>query len=143
MDSRSETSCNFVGLITVKVTTDSEFHAVSGAMIAENTPRIVKIDDYNTSISPAEHILITPHQDKPGMIAKVATILGNNSVNISMMQVARKDAVIGGESIMIINADNPVNPDLLEQIKQIDGVFDAKYINLNPDKTLSQEKVLI
>ncbi|MDD3013050.1 MAG: phosphoglycerate dehydrogenase [Candidatus Gastranaerophilales bacterium] len=142
-DSKSDSSCNFVGLITVKLITDTETHAVSGAMIAENTPRIVKIDDYNTSIAPAEHILITPHQDKPGMIAKVATILGTNSVNISMMQVARKDKTVGGESTMIINTDDLVKPELLEQIKQIDGVFNAVYVNLNPEKSVSEEKTAV
>jgi D-3-phosphoglycerate dehydrogenase len=138
-DSKSDTSCNYAGLISVKIITETDVHRVSGAMIAENTPRIVKIDDYNTSIAPAEHILITPHQDKPGMIAKVATILGTNNVNISMMQVAKKDATVGGESTMIINTDDMVNPELLEQIKKIDGVYEAVYVNLNPDKSTATE----
>ena len=144
VDSRSETTGNYVGLISVKLTTDKEIHTVSGAMIADKTPRIVKIDDYNTSIAPAKHILIAPHQDKPGMIAKVATVLGSNSVNISMMQVARKDSKIGGESTMIINTDDAVDEKLLAEIKQIDGVYNAAYIKLNPDITiLEQEKVLV
>jgi len=133
-DSKADTSCNYVGLITVKLITEDGFNSVSGAMVAENTPRIVKIDDYNTSIEAAEHILITPHQDKPGMIAKVAAILGDNNVNISMMQVAKKDKTVGGESTMIINTDDLVKPELLEQIKQIDGVFNAVYVTLNPEK---------
>ncbi|MFH0702476.1 MAG: phosphoglycerate dehydrogenase [bacterium] len=138
IDSKSEKSGNYVGLISVKLITDSEVHKVSGAMIAEKTQRIVKIDDYNTSIAPAEHILITPHQDKPGMIAKVAAILGSNNINISMMQVARKDETAGGESTMIINTDDSVGTELLEEIKRIDGVYNAIYVNLNPDKALLQ-----
>lgn len=145
VDSRSEKTGNYVGLITVKLTTDKETHIVSGALIADKTPRIVKIDDYNTSIAPAEHILMAPHHDKPGMIAQVAAILGSNNVNISMMQVARKDIKVGGESTMIINTDDVVKPQLLAQIKQIDGVYDAVYINLNPDKTVLeyQDKILV
>ncbi|OGH95718.1 MAG: phosphoglycerate dehydrogenase [Candidatus Melainabacteria bacterium GWF2_32_7] len=146
VDSKSEKSGNYVGLITVKLKTDTESHIVCGAMIAERTPRIVQIDDYNTSIALADHILIVPHQDKPGMIAKVAAILGNNNVNISMMQVARKDETIGGcTSIMIINTDDIVKDELLSEIKQIDGIHDAVYISLNPDKTIEQiqEAVLV
>ncbi|EKE04494.1 MAG: hypothetical protein ACD_20C00057G0007 [uncultured bacterium] len=146
VDSKSEKSGNYVGLITVKLTTDTETHVVCGAMIAERTPRIVQIDDYNTSIALADHILMVPHHDKPGMIAKVATILGNNSVNISMMQVARKDETIGGStSIMIINTDDTVKDELLTEIKQVDGVYDALYINLNPDKAIEtiKEKALV
>jgi D-3-phosphoglycerate dehydrogenase len=142
-DSKSDTSCNYVGLISVKLITDTDTHTVNGAMIADNTPRIVKIDDYNTSIAPAEHILIAPHHDKPGMIAKVATILGSNNVNISMMQVARKDKTIGGESTMIINTDDLVKPELFEQIKQIDGIFNATYVNLIPEKSNSDQKAAV
>jgi D-3-phosphoglycerate dehydrogenase len=137
VDSRSEKSCTYVGLITVKVTTDQETRTVSGAMIADNTPRIVRIDDYKTSIEPADHILITPHHDKPGMIAKVATLLGSKNVNISMMQVARKATTAGGESTMIINTDQPVNDDLLAKIKELDGVYDAVYVNLRPDRSVN------
>ena len=146
VDSKSEKSGNYVGLITVKLTTDTQTHIVCGAMIAERTPRIVQIDDYNTSIALADHILMVPHHDKPGMIAKVATILGNNSVNISMMQVARKDETIGGStSIMIINTDDTVKDELLTEIKRVDGVYDALYINLNPDKAIetNKEKALV
>lgn len=134
VDSRSEMSCNYAGLITIKLTTDSEVSIVSGAMIAENTPRIVRINDYNTSIAPAEHILLAPHEDKPGMIANVATILGSKSINISMMQVAKKTKTAGGESIMVINTDDAVPDELVAQIKQVDGVYDAAYINLSPDQ---------
>lgn len=130
VESSSVTACSYVGLITVKLTTDAEAHTVSGALVADGSPRIVKIDEYNTSIAPAEHILMTPHADKPGMIAKVATVLGEKGVNISMMQVARKEKTVGGESIMIINTDSAVCPDILENIKKIEGVFSAAYVNL-------------
>ncbi len=138
VETKSERSINYAGLITVSLTTDVRCYSVSGAMIAENTPRIVKIDDYNTSIAPAEHILICPHTDKPGMIAKVATILGNNDINISMMQVGRKSPeATGGESMMIINTDDLVSEKMLEEIKKVDGINDAVYITLNPGKIRS------
>jgi D-3-phosphoglycerate dehydrogenase len=145
VDSKSDVSGNYVGLISVKLTTDTESHIVCGAMIANKTPRIVQIDDYNTSIALADHILIIPHQDKPGMIAKVANVLGPNNINISMMQVARRDENIGGcTSIMIINTDDAVAPEFLDQIKKNDGIYDAVYVNLSPDKTMEtmQEKIL-
>lgn len=128
IDTKSETGCNYIGLITVKLATDEETRTVSGAMIAENTPRIVKIDGYNMSIAPAQHILIIPHENKPGMIARVATILGEDNINISMMQVAENSQK--GVSTMVINTDNPVGDDLLEKIQTIDGIYSAQYANL-------------
>ncbi len=136
IESKSEQSGVYDGLITVKITTDEGSHSVSGAMIADKTPRIVRIDNYATTLEIAEHILITPHQDKPGMIARVSTVLGTSNINIRMMMVARKEeAATGGESTMIITADEHIYDEILEEIKQIDGIFDAKYISLNPDRS--------
>lgn len=139
IDSRSEKTDNFVGLITVKVITETESHSVSGAMIIDSSPRIVKIDDYVTSIAPAKFILMVPHEDKPGMIAKVATILGDAGANISMMQVAKKLKQAGGESIMLMNIDENIAEKQLTEIKAIDGIFDAICINLNPDKSIADQ----
>ncbi|HSA07716.1 MAG TPA: phosphoglycerate dehydrogenase [Candidatus Gastranaerophilales bacterium] len=135
IESKSEKACTYAGLITLKMTTDSGVHTVSGAMIAEKTPRIVKIDEFATSLEIAEHILITPHQDKPGMIARVSAILGNNNINIRMMMVSRKAEIIGGESTMIITTDEHIWDEILDEIKQLEGIFDAKYIYLKPDKS--------
>ncbi|OGI00155.1 MAG: phosphoglycerate dehydrogenase [Candidatus Melainabacteria bacterium GWF2_37_15] len=135
IESKSEQSGNYDGLIRVKITTDVGSHQVSGAMIADKTPRIVTIDNYTISLEIAEHILVTPHQDKPGMIAKVSTILGNNNINIRMMMVARKENTVGGESTMIITTDEHIWDEILDEIKQVQGIYDAKYISLKPDKT--------
>jgi len=138
IESKSEHSGVYDGMISVKLTTDSGSHSVSGAMIADKTPRIVTIDNFATTLEIAEHILITPHQDKPGMIARVSTILGNNNINIRMMMVARKEeSATGGESTMIITADEHIYDEILGEIKQVDGIYDAKYISLNPDRSAS------
>ena len=62
------------------------------------------------------------------MIAQVATILGSQNINISMMQVA--DNKKTGESIMIINTDQAVDDNTNQKVKKVDGIHDSKYINL-------------
>jgi len=140
--SQSEMSTNYSGFINVKLVTENGEHSVGGAMIAPKTPRIVRIDDFNTSFEIAKHILIAPHENKPGMIAKVSTVLGNNNVNISMMMVATKEETQGVESTMIITTDEHICPELLEEIKQITGIKNAKYINLNPEKVKQPQEAL-
>jgi len=143
VDAKSEKTTNYVGLIDVQLLTDTGTHSVCGAMIAAKTPRIVKIDDFITSFEIAEHILIAPHSNKPGMIAKVSTVLGNDNVNISMMMVAKKHES-GAESTMILTTDEHVSEALLGQIKQIDGIYDAKSVYLTPEKSKqAQETVSI
>lgn len=127
-DVKSNEKCSYAGLLSIKLDTKEESNTISGALITNKFPRIVAINGYTTSIEPSENILIVPHENKPNMIGQVATILGENSINISMMQVS--DDKNSKESIMIINIDSPIKEEINSKIKQIDGVIDSKYINL-------------
>ena len=103
-------------------------------MIAEDIKRIVKLNDYNTSIKPEKFMLLVPHVNKPGMIASVATVLGADNVNISRMQVVQKSgkqASLDEKSMMIINTDNEVNEETLSKISKIDGIYEAQFVKLN------------
>jgi len=125
--SKSESSGDYIGLITVKLITNTTESLVSGALIAENIRRIVKIDQYNTSIEPEKHMLLVPHENKPSMIAKVATVIGEAGININHMHVVQKQ---GDKSLMVINTDNAVEKEVIEQIEKIDGISTSKYVKL-------------
>ncbi len=128
--SKTQKDCTYIGSITVKLITDKEEQTVTGALIAEHMPRIVAINEHKMSIEPDEHILVIPHENKPGMIAKVATVIGKDNVNISRMHVA-KNTNDDPISIMLINTDSKVEQETLKEISEIDGIQDAKYIHLN------------
>lgn len=125
--SKSETSGDYIGLITVKLVTNTSESLVSGALIAENIKRIVKIDQYNTSIEPEKHMLLVPHENKLSMIAKVATVIGEAGININHMHVVQKQ---NDKSLMVINTDSAVEKNVIEQIEKIDGVSVSKYVKL-------------
>lgn len=129
-ETKSAAPSSFDASISVKIVAEKGETLAIGALIAENTPRLVNIDGYNTNIEPAKHILIAPHMDQPGMIAKVASVIGDNNLNISMMQVARKDKEVGGKSIMILTTDESISDGILSQIKQIEGIYNANYVSL-------------
>jgi D-3-phosphoglycerate dehydrogenase len=125
---KSETSGDYIGLLTVKLITNLSESLVSGALVAEKISRIVKIDQYNTSIEPEKHMLLIPHENKPSMIAKVATVIGENRININHMHVVQKQ---GERSLMVINTDCAVEKDVLNEIAKIDGVLNSKYVKLS------------
>lgn len=131
ISTRSNVKCNFAGLLTIKLTTDKGVNVVSGALVAKDIPRIVKINDYETSIRPQRHMLLVPHVNKPSMIAKVAQVIGENNINIGSMNVVQKNDKHETESIMVINIDSEVHNDVLAEIEKIDGVHNPKYIKLN------------
>ncbi|MDD3237006.1 MAG: phosphoglycerate dehydrogenase [Candidatus Gastranaerophilales bacterium] len=130
LTTKSPKDCTFIGSISIKLTTDKGENVVTGAMIAEHMPRIVQINQYNMSIEVEEHMLFIPHENKPSMIAKVAAVIGESSINISRMQVAQKSNKEDNVSIMIINTESAVEDSTLNKIEEIDGIKDAKYIKL-------------
>ena len=128
---KSKTSTDYIGSITLKLVTDKHTNTVSGALIAEDMPRIVKINGYNASIEPEKHMLLIPHENKPAMVAKVATVLGNKNINITRMNVAQNRAEADNISIMIINTGSEVDESALKEISAIDGIGTARYIKLS------------
>lgn len=128
---KSNLSTDYIGSITLKLVTDKETNTVSGALIAKDMPRIVKINGYNTSIEPEKHMLLVPHENKPAMVAKVATVLGDKSINITRMNVAQNRTQADNISMMIINTGSEVDADTLSSISAIDGIGSARYINLS------------
>lgn len=131
ISTRSKVKCNFAGLLTIKFITDKGENTVAGALVAKDIPRIVKIDDYETSIRPQKHMLIVPHVNKPSMIAQVAKVIGENNINIGSMNVVQKHDRHATESIMVINIDSEVSSNVLSEIDKIDGVHGSKYIRLS------------
>lgn len=128
--SSTKKAANYLNLLEVKLTTAERDYTIVGTLITEELFRIVELNGYQMALKPTAHILLTPHVDKPGMIAKVATVLGEAGVNISAMQVARKGAAAGGESVMVFNLDNPPSEAVLEATRKIDGIHGSFYINL-------------
>lgn len=129
--STSTDSENYLSLLKVILATEEETAETTGTILGKDIPRILRLNGYDTSIEPAEHMLVLPHKDKPGMVAQVATLLSKENINISMMQVGRKvRAKVGGESVMILNIDEPVSESILKQLQKIDGIYSARYVNL-------------
>ena len=68
------------------------------------------------------------YPDRPGMIGKVGTLLGDANINIGLMQVGRKEA--GGQALMAITVDSTVPQVMLDRIVAEANMDDAWYVEL-------------
>lgn len=62
--------------------------------------------------------MIVYHLDKPGIIGRACQVLGDANINIAAMQVGRVE--IGGDSVMVLNVDSPVPPDVVAEIAKLE-----------------------
>ncbi|MFA6807978.1 MAG: phosphoglycerate dehydrogenase [Eubacteriales bacterium] len=130
-DNRSNETINFVDLITLTVKTDKTEHTVSGTLFGKNDGRIVQIDDYRVDVDPEGWLLIIPHQNNPGMVGKVGTVLGESNINITSMQVGRTEAE--GTNIMAVGVETGIANGIMLKIKEIKGIQTVKEINFDID----------
>ncbi len=118
----------FANLLALEVRSNGASLALQGTLSARRQPRIVKIDRYFVEASPEGYMLIIKNQDKPGLIGQLGTLLGEAKINIAGMTNGREQP--GGEAITVVNIDHPVPPKVLEQVKKLNHVLDAKLITL-------------
>jgi D-3-phosphoglycerate dehydrogenase len=97
--------------------------------VAAGESRIVRLDDYRLDMDPAGVMLITRHHDRPGMIGRIGTLLGQADVNISAMHVAR--SAPRADAFMILGLDDDVPPSVAEAIRGMDGIIDVWTIRLS------------
>lgn len=128
-ETKTEEMEDFANLITAYITTDNETRSVAGTLFRNDEARFVRVDDYTVDIVPQGHMLFVPHLDKPKIIGRVGTMIGEHDVNIAGMVVGRK--VVGGKAVMVLQIDNVVPEGTMEDINKIDGVLDVKYVYLD------------
>ncbi len=115
--------------LAVRVTDAAgEKREISGTVFSGNEPRILYIDGFRVNVDPNGSMLVTEHTDRPGVIGKVGTLLGDAGVNIAGMHLGREGQ--GQRALMILKLDQPVSDDLLAKLRQIDGMETAKQVTL-------------
>lgn len=117
---------NFANLITISVTASGKTETVQGTLFGEEG-RIVTINSYRVDVDPHARILICPHINKPGVVGTIGSILGYANINISGMQVGKTK--IAGTSMMVLTIDNEIPDTVMQQIINLDGIFDARLVN--------------
>ncbi len=117
----------FHNLIRVRVgTTDSEVSV--GGTIEHGQPNIVMLNDLDVDVVPEADItlLLCDNEDRPGMIGRIGTVLGNADINIRSMQVGRRSP--RGRALMIIAVDECPTAAQLATIEAIDGIYNVRTV---------------
>ena len=65
-------------------------------------------------------MLYIVNTDAPGFIGSIGTLLGQSGINIGTFHLGRREA--GGEAVLLLSVDSPVNEDVLAKAREIKGV---------------------
>jgi len=125
---RSEEAHDYVSLIELRGKAAQSSTSVAGTLLGERHPRLVRIDDYHVEAVPQGCLIFTRHEDRPGVVGALGSILGRENVNISRMQVGVAEG--RPEAIALIGVSAPISPKALEEVQAIPGVRQAIQIQL-------------
>ena len=114
---------SYTSLITLRM----HGHDLSGTVLMDE-PRVVRIDSFRVDLVPEGRFLVSQHEDRPGIVGRVGTILGEYDVNIASMLVGR-DAP-RGKAMMILAVDDMVKPAVQDRLREVDGMSNLHYVEL-------------
>jgi D-3-phosphoglycerate dehydrogenase / 2-oxoglutarate reductase len=115
--------------VDVLVSANGRPVSVAGALASQGRPRLTRIDDYRVDIAPRGTLVVLRNRDVPGVIGRVGTLLGTASVNIAEYHQARREA--GGEALAAISVDARMNQDVIEKLRALPDVIDARQVVLD------------
>jgi D-3-phosphoglycerate dehydrogenase len=114
-------------LLALTVSTPSESWTVRGAVL-QGEPYIVGINDLWVDFPASGHLLLTSHRDRPGIIGRVGTLLGQSDINISFMHVGRRGPRT--DAIMVLGTDEETPPKIMEQLAAISHISWLQVVTL-------------
>ena len=121
-------SRDYLSSIRVTGTAGETSLCLEGTLFDERHPRLVRVNDYEIEAVLEGNVVMTRHNDQPGVIGAIGDTLGQKGINIHRMQVgvaSDKD-----QAIAVIGVKDTLDADTLKAIKNIpaiERVLQAKF----------------
>ncbi|MFI5931396.1 phosphoglycerate dehydrogenase [Actinoplanes sp. NPDC051494] len=93
--------------------------------------KLTRLDEFELELGAGGVLLFFRYADRPGMVGRIGSILGQSGVNIAAMQVARREA--GGEALMALTVDSSVDAELLSTVAEAIGSARGSIVDLREE----------
>ncbi len=127
-ESTSRESGNFLNIIRMTVTSETETNILEGTIFGKDDARIVRINKFRLEVIPEGHLALIHNVDKPGSIGSIGVKLGEHNINIARMMVGREED--GRRNIIFLRTDTPVPPEVVQEITNLDLVVNMTTFEL-------------
>jgi D-3-phosphoglycerate dehydrogenase len=97
---------------------------------AHGRPHLAEVDGFAIDAELAGLMLVTRHDDRPGIVGAVGTILAEAGINISSLELSRLSA--HGRAMMFVSVDDAVGASVLDRVRAVDGISEARVVELPP-----------
>jgi len=129
---------DFANQIILSVSDEKQTNLIAGTVFGSKNYRFVRFNDFYLEVIPDGYLLILHNYDRPGVIGKATSILGDHKINISRMQLTLENSDQSGsdteslqEAVSFINIDQPADETVQKELKQLDNIIAVHQIDLN------------
>jgi len=126
-ESRLSAPGDYTDMLELSAAGEGKTVSVGGAFFGA-TPRIVSINSRPVEARPHGVVLVLENTDRPGMVGRIGTLLGDHGVNIATMSLSRNQA--GGTALTVLNLDTAPGEEVLAAIQASEDVHSAQVIKL-------------
>jgi D-3-phosphoglycerate dehydrogenase len=119
-EERRPASHDFTSMISIRAFAGDDSVTVAGTATGrEHQPRLVRALGYKIEVELEPLMLFAVTDDRPGMIGRLGTILGEAGVNIANMVFSRTRPA--DRALMALTLDNPLPDGLVERLREEPG----------------------
>jgi D-3-phosphoglycerate dehydrogenase len=118
---------DYTDMLELSAVADGKTVSVGGAFFGA-IPRIVSVNSRPVEARPHGIVLVLENTDRPGIVGRIGTLLGNHGVNIATMSLSRNQA--GGTALTVLNLDTAPSEELLAEIRASGDIHSAQVIEL-------------
>jgi L-serine dehydratase len=91
-----------------------------GSSLGAGRVLVTEIDGYPVEVTGGYNTIVLVAEDVPGSVARIATILAEDGINIATLRLTRKER--GGDAFMVIEVDEPPDEKVRADIRTLPWV---------------------
>jgi D-3-phosphoglycerate dehydrogenase len=122
-------------VLTVVLHTAQGESRASATVIHGEQPRLLAFDGIDVEAPLEGTLVVCRNLDVPGVIGRIGTILGQQGVNIANFALGRERAGAKPvKALAVVQVDEPVSESVLEALKVIEALLEARLVKLTNGK---------
>ncbi|MCR4730287.1 MAG: ACT domain-containing protein, partial [Saccharofermentans sp.] len=105
---------------------------INGTVFGPDTEVIVSFFGYEMNCPLSDTVLALKNNDVPGVIGRIATVLGSHNINIASMHWGRKnqDGSDNPHAQAFVAIDQPVSKEIIDELSKAEGVLKVSLLEL-------------
>lgn len=127
-ETRSDEPRDYHAVISLIARHDGDETRVEGTVFDKIRPRLTRVNDYEIEAALEGHLLFTRHNDQPGVISSISSILANQDINISRMQLGIVPD--SNKAVAVLGINTPLNESSMDKMLAISAINKALQISL-------------